>query len=288
MDTSPLNVPPPIPSKNRLWIILTVVGLVAILALGAVAMVGYSVYEKNLRKRAAERAALAEMDETRNKVSSELAELVESGEVEGSGELVGKLKDQMEKSAANLDPTEAAALRGMAAFMGRMQRELGVYEKISREIDEEGVFSFNVTERAKLQKHREMIRAFQDSNSKLTELVTNSEDIVREALVEAKVPRLARDAALKQFQTTQAQVKPLQLQIRKADSALCDTSFSILDLLEKNWGKWRTEAETGNLVFDDDATLAAFQELQEKIMVIAQEQATAQEKLVEKMRTMRR
>jgi hypothetical protein len=262
-------------------VVLVICG-VLFLGLGALVVAGYSAF----KKKTAEKVALNEMKETRQQVNSELADLVESGEVSGSGDLVGKMKEQMEKTATNLDPEGAATVRAMAAFMGRMQGELAVYEKISKEIEAAELYAFNVTEREKLKEYREMIRAFQASNQRLTEILTNSEGIVREALVQAKVSQKTQDATLDQFVKTQAQVAPLQLKIRKADSALCETSFAMIDLLEKNWGKWYPEKGTGELMFEDDVTLAAFQALQQKIVAIAGEQGKAQEQLVIKMRAM--
>ena len=116
--------------------------------------------------------------------------------------------------------------------------------------------------------------------------MADGEELVRSELDAAKVPASVRDASMSGFSRSHALLRPLQLQIRRCDKTLGDTSLLVLDLLDKHWGKWKLDAASKTLTFEDDAALVAYNAGIEKIDAAAAEQAEAQEQLIAKSKTL--
>ena len=74
--------------------------------------------------------------------------------------------------------------------------------------------------------------------------------------------------------------------MRKHDRTLGELGLATLALLEKNWGRWKLDPASGQLSFDDDPTLEAYNQLIEKIQTAAADQEKAQKELAARLRTL--
>ena len=279
--------PPPLPpasGKNRVGIILAVLGAFGAIVMIAAVVVGIATFRRVQEKAAASREALSQLEKTAAEARGNMADLIESGDATGGDAVLGRVKDQLEKSAANLNGRDALTMRALASVTGTMQGQVREYDALVKRMTQAELFSFKIREKAALEAHREILRDFLDSNDRLTATILHGEDLLRAELDKAGVSAKMRDATVAGFVRSQQISRPLQLRIREADQTLGKAGLVILDLLEKNWGKWRPGEDSGAPIFDDGKTLDSYNASIEQIQTAAADQAKAQEELVRSMR----
>lgn len=284
---NPHTSPPPLPpaaGRNRLWILLTTLAVVVVLAMVAAGVIAFSAYRRIQERKAASRAAMDRFETTANEERAKMADLIEGGEAAGGDAAFGRVKALLEKSAVELGSGDDGVARAMASYVGKMQVQVRDYEATVARMAEAEVFSFHPRDKGMIETHRQLIRDFLASNARITDATTRAGELVRAELDAAKIPAKARDAALLGLSRSQQTTRPLQIQIRKCDQTLGDSALAILDLLEKEWGRWSYDEAAGGLLFDDEATLAAHGVLIEKIQAASEEQAKAQAAVAANMR----
>jgi len=70
----------------------------------------------------------------------------------------------------------------------------------------------------------------------------------------------------------------LVLAIRNADTRMMTGMTGVLDLLESNWGKWKSDSEL--VTFEDTALARKYNALIQEIQAAGEAQISAQRKLV--------
>ena len=281
MEMPPL--PPPLPAappKNRTRII--VVAVVAFCAVFLVALVvaGFVAFQRVKTRAEATRAIEKSSIEERRKI----ADLIESGATTGGEAALGRMKDQLEKSAGTMTGGDAKTMQAMAAVMGKIQAQVKEYETVLARVTEAEIFSFKLRENGTFDYERQLIGEFLATNKQLTETLKDGGAMLRAELDQAGVPAQIRDATVNGFKSSQVQIRPLQMRIRGADQILGDSALAIFDLLEKNRSKWKPDKTSGTPVFKDEKTLKAYNALIEKIQATAADQTSAQGELVRVMR----
>lgn len=282
METPP-SLPPPQSGNKRLWIILAVVAAVLLIFVIGVVALGVFGFRRVQEKRAAARAATTQLQQTVSEERAKMADSIRKGEITGGDTALGRMKDQLEKSAGQLNDADAAAARAMAVFMGKMQTQVRDYQSAANRFAEAKVFAPTYTERAGIEAHRQIVRDFIAKNAQLADTLRRGEEMLRAELDAAKVPAKTRDATISGFTHSQGKTRPVQARIRDCDQKLGDTALSILDLFDKNWGKWHRDDASGQIVFVDGAALTAYNTAIERVQAAAAEQAQAQQELLKSM-----
>lgn len=281
MEMPPL--PPPLPASSKRnhtrIIVIAAVAFCAVFLIAAVAA-GFVAFQRVKNRAEATRAIEKASIEERRKI----ADMVESGATTGGEAALGRMKDQLEKSAGSLTGGDAKTMQAMAAVMGKIQAQVKEYETVLARVTEAEIFSFKLRENGTFDDERRLIREFLATNQQLTETLGNGGDMLRAELDQAGVPARIRDATLNGFKSSQVQIRPLQMRIRGADQILGDSALAIFELLEKNRSKWKPDKTSGAPVFTDDKTLKAYNDLIGKIQTAAADQTTAQGELVRLMR----
>ncbi len=285
MDSS--NLPPPLPGKKKssVWpFIAAGMGFVVLMTLVALAAI---TLQRMKAKQAAARTALSDIQKSSVEAREKIADAMEKGEVTGSDEVIGRMKEQLEKSAGHLSGDDAAASRAMAAYLSKMQMQAREYEAALGRLISAEVLSFNLQDRSTLEAHRKLVREFAAANDQLTDTVRHAEELARTELKAAKVSARMLEATMTGFNKGREQ-RQLQLRIRDHDRTLGEAGLGALDLLDKNWGRWSHDKTSGQLRFEDDAALASFNTFITTIQTAAAEQTQVQQELVEKVRAMNR
>lgn len=283
MDASHLPPPLPAPKKSNPWLYIGAAFGFIVMAAGVASLIVFTQQMK--QKQAASKAAIEEIETSAATEREKMANSIEKGETSGSDEAIGRMKAQLEKSAGQMSPDDAAAARALAGYLTQMQTQAKTYETALARLLEAEVLAFKSTDRATLATHRQIVADFAAANEKLTDLVARSEEIARTALVDAKVPSRTVEATMNGFNKGREQ-RQLQLRIRAQDRTLGEASLATIDLLEKTRGRWSRDETSGQLSFQDDATLKTFNELMEKVQNAADEQTKVQQELATKMRAM--
>ncbi len=281
------TAPPPLPEKKKTSPWLFIAPAVGFIVLIIIVAGGAFAFQSMKKKRAASQAALAEIQNTATEEREKLADSIEKGEISGSDDAIGRMKQQLEKSANQMAPDDAAAARALAGYLAQMQKQAQAYEAALKGLIDAEVLSFDLRDRAAIAGHRKLLVDFAAANDQLTDLVRRSEKLARTALTDAKVPERTIEATMTGFNKGRPQ-RQLQLRIREQDRILGEAGLAALDLLEKNWGRWSRDETSGELTFQDDAALAAFNEQMAKIQAAADEQGKAQQELAGQMHAMKR
>lgn len=265
--------------KSNLWLIITAVVVGLVLMLGTFVGVGVFVYRRIQQDRVAKETVAAI-----NAEKARMAESMEKGDFTQGESAIGRVREQIEKSAGQMSASDAATARAMAAFLGKMQVQARLYQGAVQRLTNDKIFTFNIPNKATLEAHRQTLRDFVAMNAQLTETISNSEALIRSELEAASLPPATIDTAIRSYLASQGNTRPLQLQIRQYDRVMGDSGLAILDLLEKTWGRWERNPQTGQLTFRDDATLNAYNQLIQKVQAASQQQAVAQKQMADFMR----
>ena len=284
MDMPPLPPPLPTSGKNRLWIVLVAGAALCVVVFAVLIYAGFTTFQRVKQKAETAREARSQFEKATAEERQKMADMIENGDTTGGDASLGRVKDQLEKSAASMKGADAGTMRALAVVTGKMQADLKGYEAVLARVTEVELFRFNIRDKATLAAHRQMVGEFLASNKQLTETLKNGGELVRSELDKAGVSPKMRDATVAGFVSSQQKMRPLQMRIRGADQVLGDSALSILDLLEKNWGKWKIDDASGAPVFNDDSTLEAYNAHIEKIQAAAADQTEAQGELVRLMR----
>ena len=284
MELPPLPPPLPKPGKNRIWIVLGGVAVMTVTVFAVLIYAGFTAFQRVKEKAEAAREARSQFEKATAEERQKMADIIEKGDATGGEASLGRVKEQLEKSAASMKGADAVTMRVLAVVTGKMQADLKKYEAAKGRVAEAEVFTFKLRDKATLAAHRQLIGEFLASNKQLTETLKNGGDLVRSELDTMCVSPGTRDATVAAFVISQQKMRPLQMRIRGADQVLGDSALSILDLLEKNWGKWKIDDASGVPFFNDDHTLEAYNTHIEKIQAAAADQTEAQGELVRLMR----
>jgi hypothetical protein len=265
--------------KSYVGLIVAICVMAFLFGVGIMGAIGFFVY-----RQVKEREAVTQVEKAAEEERTKMAESIRSGNVSDGNAAIGRLKDQLGKTATQLTGSDAGAARAMAAYLGKIQAQIKTYDGAVERLRGEKVLQFEITDRAQIETHRQIVRDFMEANAKLTNALEHGEDMVRAELDAQKVPQKTRDGTLAGYTRSQAQLRPLQLHIRHADEVLGQSALEVLDLLDRTWGRWERDASTGRLRFQDDPALKSFNELVEKIQTTAKDQEKTQEELITKSR----
>jgi hypothetical protein len=267
----------PAKPKSYLGIIIAACLVFVVIVVGVLVAVGFFV-----RQEIVKRQAMAQFEKTAAEERTKMADAVKEGNVADGNAALGRMKDQLGKSAAQMSGPDAAAARAMASYMGKMQGQLGEYGAVLNRLTKEKVLSFDIRDRATIEPHRQLVHELLAANAKLKNALQHGEELLGAELDAEKVPETTRNQTLAGFNRSQAQLRPLQMRVRECDEILGESALSVLDLLDQSWGHWERDETNGRLRFHDNATLASFNELIKKIQAAAADQAKAQQELVAK------
>jgi len=276
--------PPPLPTRKMSVWPFVVAGVVVVF-FGLIILGATVAYKSYQHKRAEAKAAFEHMQQTASEERQKMADSIEKGEMPSHQEAIDRVKQELEKSASHMSRDDAAAARALSSFLTDMQVQLRTYEAAAGKMIEAEVLAFASPDRETLAKHRKLVVDFAAANEVLTDTVRKSESLARAALVSAKVPERTIEATMTGFNKGREQ-RQMQLRIREYDRVLGESALAAIDLLEKTRGKWSRNEASGQLTFQDDATLDTFNGLITKIQETGEAQTKVQQELAAKMRTM--
>lgn len=294
MDTQPFSPPPPPPppppippqkSGARIGLIIAgvIVGLIVLVAI--LAALALPVFHRAREKAQARQAALKDMDKALAEESDKMAKSLREGNEVDRNAAANRIKEQLEKSADKIGSSdEAAAARAMAAFLGRIQGESAKYEAAQKKFIAAETLKFNFSDRAAIDDHRKITQEFLDANAKLTDVLRHSEEIVSSELDAAHVSPATKNATLSGFKRSHGELSPVMLRVRGEDDELGKTVLTLLDILDREWGKWRIDPGNGKLVVPDATTRETVNKLLDKVQQIAAAQNKDQIEVAEKMK----
>ncbi len=278
-----MDLPPPIPKqkKNSNWGLYIGLGLLAVIVAVLAGLFAFGVY-KGYQRAVERKQAIAHMDQQLSIEQAKVADALRNGKSEDREAAVGRMKDELKRASEHMSDADAAAARGMASFMGKLQAQSRELHAAGQRLTAASVFEFKIEDRATIDENRKLLRDFLATNEKLTNIILHGEDLVGAELDAAGVPPKTRAAAIAGYLSTSVPNRPLMQTIRGCDKTIGETGLSVLDLLDQNWGKWHRNAE-GKLIFQDHATVETFNGLMAKIHEASTQQKDAEQKAAARM-----
>jgi hypothetical protein len=277
-----MDFPPPLPPKAKSNDPI-IIGASVVLAI--IVVCGAGIGGTMIARRAqARREALKGFEKSVAEERTKMADSIRSGKMDDGDAAIGRVKDQLGKSAAQLGGADALAARAMGAWLEKVQVQMRDYQTSAARLREGKIFTFDIRDHAAIEPTRQMVRDFLASNAGLTDTLQHGEKQVRAELDAVGVPATTRDATLAGYSKAHAAQLPVQMQIRSCDKTLGESALAILDLLDQNWGRWQRDEASGHLRFQDDATRLAYNASIQKIQSASAEQKKAQEQLAAQLK----
>ena len=258
-------------------VILAVVGGIVFLAMVAAGAVGVFVVAKRIQEKNAKREqALSDLQ----KVADEARQNAEKTIKDGKGaDEVGRLRQQLDKSAATAGGSDAEAYRAMSDTLAKIQMQAKAYEAAEAKFVDAAVLKGDMTDRTEIAEKQAVVKEFLSQNDRFADALSHSADLLKTELDKAKVPDAMKRGVIAGFEKSQTRIRPLQLRVRETDRIVGENALAGLSLFDTNWGKWRRDP-SGKIIFESGAVVKQYNEILAKVRAAADEQAKAQSELI--------
>lgn len=214
------------------------------------------------RSRALHRRRLAELDRV---------------QLTGVGEFHDHLK-WIDEAAGQMEGLDGATLQIGSALLREMHRDVAVYETAAdRLFGVGGIDPATINTANDLEQRLVLVRTVREASDRIAAHAESLPTRLSEALAKAGFEPSAVDTAVAGVH--RGGNLDLILQIHQHERAICNSMLTILELLEREWGRWAVDAQ-GLVEFDRPDAAIAFAQLQRIASDRALEQEDAQRLLL--------
>ncbi len=217
-----------------------------------------------------------------DKIENEQRKLANKAEQEG-----GLTNEDLEPllNSSNSMASKLESMGGEEASLGRVLRAVNEDNMRLSKILDSSLFESGMDfEALYLERDYEeriaLIEKYEKANQEVLAYVKEGKGLkkAKAALDKEKVSKKNRTDFIGAMTRTANKQRPHLITIRNCDTELTTIIKNILILLKKEDGKWEMEGDLVN--FESDETLESFNKAMEEILVIAQNQGEAQQKLL--------
>jgi len=268
---------------SRLGIIILVAGSLVFIGLASVGVIFISAKLKEneaakVEKARQNRQALGALTAVTDQINQDLRDKIgKEDAVEGSADKAKQIEEAMGKAASKATGDDAKAMLAGQRLMASMQLYIAAYEKAySAFMAKGGMSPASVTSHDDLNDRLALLKTFQTANQDFLENLKSVEVTYRTELLKQNVP-LARAGTMARQFCLGGNIDTI-ISIRGTDNELCALMGQGLQLLQREWGKWKVNEE-GVTVFQNTSALKSFQDLQSQIKEVANRQMQLQQNL---------
>jgi hypothetical protein len=192
---------------------------------------------------------------------------------------VEEYRGKLDRAAAKLGPEDARVAKVASAYLGEVQVASRALDHALTRLKEAEVLQLKgVTSRDQLESRRQAVQRYAAANERVRDVVTNCPAFFRTELQKLGASPESVEKSAREMETAMREQNKLVLSIRDADTRMTSAMTQMLDLLDKNWGKWNAQSEL--VRFDDSTAARKYNLLLGEIQAAAETQITAQRKLV--------
>ena len=192
---------------------------------------------------------------------------------------VDDLRGKLDRAALNLGPEDARVAKVASAYLGEVQVASRALENALTRLKEAQVLQFSgVTTKEELRSRRDIVQRYAAANDRVRAVVTNSPTFFRTELQRLGASPESIEKSTREMEQATREQNKLVLAIRNADTRMMTGMTGVLDLLENNWGKWKSDSEL--VTFEDTALARKYNALIQEIQAAGEAQISAQRKLV--------
>jgi hypothetical protein len=287
MDT-PHATPPPLPRRSStrkvlLWIGVPLLALVVLSAGGLVlAKFGKTIVETS--SRAQRNAFLKQLENAAADSKQQVREAFneENGlSPEKSAAAMERFQQELGKAEQNLSGEDARVAGATRKWLGALQDKTLAYSKLVEEIDLENTLDFTKVERPELATRKKNVQRMLAANNELRHAIEGAEASFESELVSADISKRMREEVLSGYRQGARRKHEMLIKVRATDAEIGDAAIQILDLMDREWGKWQFDAAQDQLSFNEDEPIKIYGEQMGRIQKASEEQIEAQRLLVQ-------
>lgn len=254
--------------------------LVSLVLLGIWGMNFVHGFRTALQNRKAANSLNQTLTEANDNLKKEIAQKGALGPDAGKDN-AQKIKNAFDKASTELTGNAALAAKAGSAYIAKMQGLVANYTAAAQAIKSPPALNMSgVQRREDLAAKKELVNKFMDANEKLMAFFTKAEDVFRNELVRVKLPAAEIETELKGYRRTATDRNFLILKIRMTDQRIGTAMLGMLDTLDTSWGNWKYSPKKKNVIFQDTAAVAKYNEYFRNMNAAAKEQAELQAELL--------
>jgi UPF0716 family protein affecting phage T7 exclusion len=235
-----------------------------------------------LSERAKDRAQAAQQFQETLKHATEETRKELDGD-QGAESPEGRVSDlqlSLQNLANKSSPNAAQILKAYSAYLERIREASDEHRKNVTLMNSAKILDVSgVRNKEDLEAKRVMLRAFLKSNEELKSFQANSDNVMREELVNAKVSPPQIESTMKSFQS-QSQTMAGSVKIRDTDRQIGESMMAIIDLLDTSFGQWRFNHMNHELQFNKREVLDQYNGFIKEIQSAVTEQKRLQEQVL--------
>jgi hypothetical protein len=280
-----MNPPPYRPPEGNRSPLLRQVLLASLVALPIVAIIVFgAIFAVHTEQKAAQkRAALNNITATANQMQSNLKKNFDPKKGITNVDLTdfNKFRDSLQDASHTFSGDDAIFAKVVAEYLDRIQAAATNYQAAAVKLREARVLDkFDSSDKGQLAARRELVQQFLEANDALKQAVTGYENKMRSDLVAGKIRDSKIDSFMEEFRASTAPKNALVSKIRQCDDRMGNAMLDALNMLETQWGQWKSDPLANKIRFEKTATLNAYNNDLAAIQAAGQDQVKLQQILV--------
>lgn len=227
-----------------------------------------------------QKQALAMLDRQREKTIDKLAagEDLTSTDVRNMAAVIQKVADL---STGPL--TEQKAIRAINNALVKFSEQAAKYAAMVEQIEKNGgIISSKLTSLDAIARQMNVVQSLADQNNRLVNAGSNLPATLKDLLARNGVDEPNRSQIVNRVFAPST--LELSIKVRQLDQSAFLLYTRQLQLLKDSWGRWHMDAQTGSVVFQDEATMNTFNSLSGQIAAICEQQERLQQEIVATLR----
>jgi len=195
--------------------------------------------------------------------------------------VLDKTVDVLKKASQDAQGESALVLEASTAYLGELQRLTRLYDVELKSIESGRLLDASTLKtKEQIEQRRQVVQNFLKANSDIDRFVASSESSFRNELVRRKVSQTRMDREVAAFRESMQSRRPLLRAIRASDKNIGDSMLAVLNLLESNWGTWKYDPISAEVLFSDTATLDEYKTHLEEIGAAGKQQVALQQRFL--------
>jgi len=280
-----MNPPPYRPPEGNKNPLVRQVLLASLVALPIVAVIVFAAFfaVHAEQKAAQKRAALRDIKASANQMHSNLKKNFDAKKGITNVDFTdfNKFRDGLKGASQTFSGDDAIIAKVAAEYLDRIQAAATNYQAAAVKLREARVLDkFDSSDKGQLAARRELVQQFMEANNALKQAITGSEKKMRDDLIAAKIRDSKINSYMEEFHAAAAPKNALVIKIRQCDDRMGNAMLDALNTLETHWGHWKAEPRTGKILFEEAATLNAYNNDVAALQAAGEDQVKLQQILV--------
>ncbi|WP_150107271.1 hypothetical protein [Pedosphaera parvula] len=248
--------------------------LIALLVLGL--PVVYAIKERVHKQK-----VMANVQESERQLQADTKKAFEAGTgTRSASDRLQKFQKSMENAAQDLKGDDALVLNASSAYLKQLQILTKQYTDAANPILHPSVLNMSeVKEKEDLDVKRKAVVKFLIANEEFKLFIMKGEAPLKEELEKLHVSERTAESCLRGFRGKQY-LRTTVVKIRELDTRIGNTTLSMLDILDTNWGKWNYRSDKKNVLIEDHDALERYNAFCKELMAAGRSQAMLQKQLL--------